>query len=53
MIDIVALLGTEKTLYEDYCPMKKMSWLSESKEIKNPFYGSKMLSCGKVQKQIN
>ncbi|PHS65806.1 MAG: heavy metal transporter [Flavobacterium sp.] len=53
MIDIVALLGTEKTLYEDYCPMKKTSWLSESKDIKNPFYGSKMLSCGKVQKQIN
>lgn len=53
MIDIISLLGTEKTLYEDYCPMKKSSWLSESKEIKNPFYGSKMMDCGKVQKQIN
>ncbi len=53
MIDLIALLGTEKTLYEDYCPMKKMAWLSETKEIKNPFYGSKMMDCGKVQRQIN
>lgn len=51
--DLVALLGTDKTLYIDYCPMKKMSWLSETKEIKNPFYGSKMPTCGSVKKQIN
>jgi len=53
MADLVALLGTEKTLYQDYCPMKKVSWLSETKEINNPYYGSKMLSCGSVKKQIN
>ncbi|WP_445735922.1 DUF3347 domain-containing protein [Mariniflexile sp.] len=51
--DLVALLGTDKTLYLDYCPMKKTSWLSESKEIENPFFGSKMLTCGSVKKQIN
>ena len=51
--DLVALLGTDKTLYLDYCPMKKTNWLSESKEIKNPFFGSKMLTCGSVKKQIN
>jgi hypothetical protein len=28
-------------------------WLSEYKEIKNPFFGSKMIKCGSVQKQIN
>lgn len=51
--DLVTLLGTDKTLYLDYCPMKKVSWLSETKDIKNPFYGSKMMTCGKVEKQIN
>ncbi|MCF6307073.1 MAG: DUF3347 domain-containing protein [Flavobacteriaceae bacterium] len=57
MNDIIALLGTEKTLFQDFCPMankgKGAMWLSEFKEIKNPFYGSKMMECGKVQKQIN
>jgi hypothetical protein len=51
--DLVTLLGTEKTLYQDYCPMKKVSWLSETKDVKNPYYGSKMLTCGSVKKQIN
>ncbi len=51
--DLITLLGTDKTLYVDYCPMKKVSWLSETKDIKNPFYGSKMMTCGNVKKQIN
>lgn len=51
--DLISLLGTDKTLYQDYCPMVKASWLSETKDIKNPYYGSKMLTCGSVKKQIN
>ena len=55
--DLIALLGTEKTLYQDFCPManrgKGAIWLSETKEIKNPYFGSKMMTCGKMQKQIN
>jgi hypothetical protein len=51
--DLITLLGTDKTLYQDYCPMAKASWLSETKDIKNPFYGSKMLTCGSVKNQIN
>lgn len=51
--DLVGLLGTDKTLYQDYCPMAKASWLSETKDIKNPYYGSKMLTCGTIKKQIN
>ena len=39
--------------YETYCPMKKASWLSDSKTIKNPYYGSTMLSCGNVVETIN
>jgi hypothetical protein len=51
--DLITLLGTDKTLYLDFCPMKKVTWLSETKAIKNPFYGSDMLTCGNVKKQIN
>jgi len=53
--DMVAITGTENTLYEQFCPMydKGSAWLSMSKDIKNPYYGSKMLTCGKVQKEIN
>jgi hypothetical protein len=51
--DLITLLGTEKTLYQDYCPMKKVIWLSEIKDIKNPYYGSEMLTCGSVKKEIN
>ena len=55
ILDMVAITGTETTLYEQFCPMydKGSSWLSLSKDIKNPYYGSKMLTCGKVQKEIN
>ncbi|MAQ74933.1 MAG: hypothetical protein CL613_01215 [Aquimarina sp.] len=28
--------------------MKKAYWLSKEKDIKNPYYGSSMLTCGKV-----
>jgi Protein of unknown function (DUF3347) len=34
--------------YVDYCPMKKASWLSAEKAIKNPYYGASMLTCGKI-----
>ncbi len=51
--DLIAIVGTDKTLYIDYCPMVKASWLSEYKEIKNPFYGEKMMTCGSVKNQIN
>ncbi len=36
-------------VYQQYCPMKKASWLSNSKAIKNPYYGSAMLTCGTVK----
>lgn len=53
--DMVAITGTETTLYQQFCPMydKGSAWLSMEKEIKNPYYGSKMMACGKVQKEIN
>jgi len=53
--DMVAITGTKSTLYEQFCPMydKGSAWLSTSNEVRNPYYGSKMLKCGKVQKTIN
>ncbi len=55
VVDMIAITGTETTLYQQFCPMydKGSAWLSMSKDIKNPYYGSKMLNCGKVQKEIN
>ena len=53
--DMVAITGTKNKLYQQFCPMydKGSAWLSTSNEVKNPYYGSKMLKCGKVQKEIN
>ena len=55
-----ALLKVSKQDYSIYyqnCPMyndgKGANWLSEVKEIKNPYFGSKMLKCGSIKKQIN
>lgn len=57
VIDMIAITGTDKKLYQDFCPMyndnKGAAWLSTTKEIKNPYFGSKMMGCGKVQKEIN
>jgi hypothetical protein len=43
---------TSGKIYKDFCPMalegKGSYWLSSIEEIQNPYYGSKMLSCGKV-----
>lgn len=40
-------------IYIDYCPMAKASWLSSDKEIRNPYYGEKMLTCGSVKEMIH
>lgn len=40
-------------IYKQYCPMAfdgaGGTWLSASKEIRNPYYGDKMLKCGSVR----
>jgi hypothetical protein len=54
--DLIALFGTTQKLYQDYCPMyndgKGAVWISEAKAIKNPYYGSQMLTCGSVKKEF-
>ena len=42
-----------KPIYQDYCQMKKAYWLSDEKEIKNPYYGSQMPDCGDIKNTIN
>ncbi|GGD86082.1 efflux RND transporter periplasmic adaptor subunit [Planktosalinus lacus] len=42
----------DEVIYVQHCPMadndKGADWLSLSKEIKNPYFGSMMLKCGEV-----
>ncbi len=42
--------------YVQFCPMaaegKGASWLSDKKEVRNPYYGDKMLKCGAVKEEI-
>jgi hypothetical protein len=44
-------------LYVAFCPMafndKGAAWISISREIRNPYFGEKMLSCGEVQYTLN
>ena len=57
MYDMVKAFGSGQTLYQDFCPMfndnKGATWLSETKEIKNPYLGKKMPTCGSVKEEIN
>ena len=54
--EIVKSFGGGRTLYHDHCPMandnKGAMWLSETKEIKNPYFGGKMAECVKVPEVI-
>lgn len=46
----------ESTVYYQYCPMadndKGAHWLSESKAIRNPYFGSKMMNCGETKETL-
>ncbi|WP_027379046.1 DUF3347 domain-containing protein [Chryseobacterium daeguense] len=54
--DLIVLFGSTQKLYQDFCPMyndgKGAIWISEAKAIKNPYYGSQMLTCGSVKKEL-
>lgn len=46
-------ISSGETVYLEFCPMandnKGAFWLSLDKEIKNPYFGDKMLTCGEVK----
>ena len=45
-----------KTVYYQFCPMannaKGAYWLSETKDIRNPYYGEAMLTCGETRETL-
>lgn len=57
--DIYTLIKVSKyetPVYYQFCPMfndgKGANWLSKENAVKNPYYGSMMLSCGKTVETI-
>lgn len=53
LIETVKVLGsTNKELYVQHCPMafdfEGADWLSQESQIRNPYYGDQMLTCGNV-----
>lgn len=49
--------GAGMTIYKQYCPMafddKGAFWLSDEKQVLNPYFGASMLRCGSVKEEIN
>lgn len=56
MYDLVKSFTGGPIMYKDFCPMandnKGAYWLSETKEIQNPYFGKKMPVCGEVKEEI-
>ncbi len=54
--DLVKTFGSRQVLYKDFDPMynngKGAFWLSETKEIKNPYMGKSMLNSGSIKEEI-
>lgn len=50
--DLIKVSKQEIPIYYQHCPMyndgKGANWLSKENAIKNPYYGSQMLTCGKT-----
>jgi hypothetical protein len=49
-------LGGKQAFYE-FCPMAFNNeggyWLSDQEQIRNPYFGDKMLTCGSVKEKLN
>ena len=56
MHDLIKVAKYEMPVFYQFCPMfndgKGANWLSKEDAIKNPYYGSQMLSCGKTVETI-
>ena len=57
LYEVMKISKQETPTYYQFCPMandgKGANWLSKEETIKNPYYGSQMLSCGKTVETIN
>jgi Cu(I)/Ag(I) efflux system membrane fusion protein len=54
ILEMTESFGLEKDkVYKQFCPMafndKGANWLSEIEEIRNPYFGDDMLTCGEVK----
>ena len=57
MLNLAKSFGPfEAPIYVQHCPMADdnagADWLSLDKEIRNPYFGDKMLKCGSVAETI-
>lgn len=56
MYALMKVIKVETPVYYQFCPMandgKGANWLSQENVVKNPYYGSQMLSCGKTVETI-
>ncbi|MBK9283038.1 MAG: DUF3347 domain-containing protein [Sphingobacteriaceae bacterium] len=54
--ELIKVSKYEQPIYYQFCPMandgKGANWLSKENTVKNPYYGSQMLSCGKTVETI-
>lgn len=46
-----AALGADR-LYVHHCPMAEADWLQTDAATQNPYYGSSMLECGAVRREV-
>ena len=57
MYELMKLSTAGPTVYYQKCPMynngKGANWLSKESSIKNPYYGSMMMTCGSTVEKIN
>lgn len=54
MLRLAKAAPGDAPVYLDHCPMYEggADWLSRDKAIRNPFYGSQMMTCGSVKETI-
>lgn len=56
MYELIKVSNQETPVYYQHCPMankgKGANWLSKENAIKNPYYGSQMLTCGSTVETI-
>ena len=54
--ELVKNFGAGRTMYHDHCPMARNNegamWMSENKEVTNPYFGAEMLNCGTVEEEV-
>ena len=50
--ELIKVSKFTEPVYYQYCPMQDANWLSKENTVKNPYYGSQMLSCGKTVETI-